>query len=137
MKSFGWLKSVFCIAMMLMGTPLWAATPRAWNLFSGAFGGGKGPVWMTMTIQGGQAGETWWFETANLSWTKLGQTSSANVLDDLMRIQRFEVGTTPKVVNFVYHMPEAVLEYSTIDLSLAVTLRTSDNVLIGPLTSTD
>ena len=120
-------------AVLALALPNLVAAPHAWNMFSGSYAGGRGPAWMTLTIQGEQENEEWWFESANFSWDQKNIGSSANVFDDLLKVQRFKVGTTPKIVQFVYRLPKAVLELDTISTTLSVTFRTSGNALVGPI----
>ena len=125
---------------MALGLPCLKAAPQAYNLFSGSFAGGKGPAWMTVTLQGDNtSGNTqeWTFERAELSWSASRQNYSANVLDDLLRIQRFKVGNIPQVVQFVYQIPKAVLELDRVDTTLSVTFKTSANVIVGPVSNSE
>jgi hypothetical protein len=62
---------------------------------------------------------------------------SANVLDDVLRSQILTVGKTAKVVNFVYQIPQEVLDFDTATMTFTVTFKTSSNVLVGPLSVTD
>jgi hypothetical protein len=142
---FKHLALLLVLCSLVSVAPLFGAT--AFNMFSGAQTT-KGPAWMTVTLQGNAflasdasaanaSGnlETWKFESANLFWTQGGVTTATNVLDGLLLVQTFEIGSSAQAVNFVYNFPEEVLKLDTVDLSLQVKFRTSGNEIIGPVVS--
>jgi hypothetical protein len=103
---------------------------------------------MTMTVQGdgptvdasgNTIPDTWTFEEATLTWSASGAFSSANtsqnVLTGLLKVQTFDVPTTATLVNFIYEIPEAILELDTAEMSLVIKMKTSSNVIVGPLKS--
>ena len=57
------------------------------------------------------------------------------MLTGLLKVQTFEVGTTAQIVNFIYELPEAILELDQVDLSLSIKMRTGSNLIVGPIIS--
>lgn len=129
------------------------AAHQAVNLKS-SVGAPRGPAWMSVSLRadanlllglpsgtvtssdngtGNILVDQWSIASGELLWKTGSLWNSANVMNELLAAQRFEVTPELSEHHFVYTFPQNILEMSKAELKFSVAFMTSSNLLVGPL----
>ena len=126
----------FLILLILgWGLPLFAV-PQVSQLYSKAHLSDE-PTWLGVKLQADNDNEIWTVSYAWLNYETGSTSGNANILDDVMRIQSIEVGTTPNFYDLVYQIPDEVLKLDTVNLTVSLAFSTNTGLTSPTISTTD